>query len=247
MDINQIKSKLQSLNNKGGSTKEKKVNYQWKPPIGKSHIRIVPSKYNKDNPFTELLFYYNIGGKTIISPQNFSEKDPIAEFIKHLRSFNDKDKWILAKKLEAKMRYFAPVVVRGKEEEGVKLWSFGKEMYMQLLNLADNEDVGDYTDVETGRDLTVDTLGPEATKTNYNKSTIIPKMKTSKLVEDPILLKKLLNEQPNPIEQFTKYSFEEIKSALQKHLEPIDSEDDDEDSEVDDKKKGYEELFNESI
>ncbi len=48
------------------------------------------------------------------------------------------------------MRIFVPVVVRGEEAEGVKLWQFGKELYMDFLNLADNEDVGDLISFNIG-------------------------------------------------------------------------------------------------
>ncbi len=33
----------------------------------------------------------------------------------------------------AKMRVFAPVIVRGEEEQGTRLWEFGKEIYQQFL------------------------------------------------------------------------------------------------------------------
>lgn len=232
MDINKIKNKLASFqqNQNGTPNKEKKNNF-WKAPIGKSVIRVVPSAFNADVPFTELLFYYVVGDKTIISPKNFGEKDPIAEFVQTLRKTNDKDNWRLAKKLEPKMRVFVPIIVRGKEDEGVKLWQFGKEVYMQFLNLADNEDIGDYTDVKEGRDIVVDTLGPESTKTAYNKSSISPKIKTTPLTEDKVLLEKWLTEQPNPKEIYQRLSFDEIKNILQQWLTPT-SEEGEEEEEV---------------
>ncbi len=70
-------------------------------------------------------FYYGIGNKKVIaSPLNWGEKDPIAEFAKQLRGTNDKENWRLAKKLDPKVRIFAPVIVRGQESEGVHLWEF---------------------------------------------------------------------------------------------------------------------------
>lgn len=45
-------------------------------------------------------------------------------------------------------------------------------------------------------------------------------MKTSSLNENSSLVEKWLEEQPNPSDAFKKYSFEEIKSALQKWLTP---------------------------
>jgi hypothetical protein len=61
--------------------------------LGKQLISVVPSKFNKANPFTEMMFYYGIGSKRVMaSPANWGEKDPIMEFSKQLRNTNDKRK-----------------------------------------------------------------------------------------------------------------------------------------------------------
>lgn len=225
MDLNTIRqrlSKMNSKNNKGGS----KVDYEkiyWKPSIGKQTIRIVPSKFDSTSPFKELFFYYGIGNKMMLSPVSWGGKDPIAEFVKQLRKSNDKEDWRLAKKLEPKMRVFAPVIVRGEEDKGVRLWQFGKELYMEFLSMADDEDIQDYTDIAEGRDFTVDTVGPETTGTAYNKSSIRPKTKISPLASTKGEIEKFMNEQPNPLEIFKQYSFDEMKSALQNWLSPEDS------------------------
>ena len=124
MNLDAIKKKLESMQNtsKGGGGDYQKTK-QFKPQIGKQVIRVVPFKFNKEYPFTEMKFYYGIGSKKVIaSPLNWGEKDPIAEFAKQLRGTNDKENWRLAKKLDPKTRIFAPVIVRGEEEEGVQLW-----------------------------------------------------------------------------------------------------------------------------
>ena len=221
MDLNEIRNRLNSIQTKNTPKTERK-NVFWRPEIGKQTIRVVPNAYNKQNPFTEAFFYYGIGPKVMISPTNFGEKDPIAEFAKQLRQTSDSDNWCLAKKLDAKMRVFAPVIVRGQEDEGVKLWQFGKEMYMDFLNLADNEDVGDFTDVATGRDITITTVGPEVTGTSYNKSSIMPKVKETPLSTDANQVNEWLENQPNPLEIFKRHSFDEMKSALQNWLSPED-------------------------
>ncbi len=100
------------------------------------------------------------------------------------------------------------------------------------VNLADNEDIGDFTDVLEGRDITVTTAGPESTGTPYNKSTIMPDMKVSPLHKDAKLVEKWLDEQPNPIDQFTKYSYDEIMGFLTTWLTADDSEAETEEEEV---------------
>lgn len=221
MDLKEIKSRLNSLQTKSSPSGGRK-NIFWRPEVGKQVVRVVPNKFNKQNPFTEAFFYYGIGQRVMISPTNFGESDPIAEFAKQLRQTSDRDNWRLAKKLDAKMRIFAPVIVRGQEDEGVKLWQFGKEMYMDFLNLADNEDVGDFTDVAIGRDITISTVGPETTGTAYNKSSIMPKVTQTPLDKDADRVQEWLDEQPNPLEVFKRYSFDEMKKSLQEWLAPED-------------------------
>ena len=160
----------------------------------------------------------------MISPLNFGEKDPIALFAGKLREGEyNKENYIIAKKLDAKNRIFVPVVVRGEEDKGVRLWQFGKTVYEELLALAVDEEIGDYTDIVSGRDLTVETVGPEATGTPYNKSSVRVRLKTSPLSEDASLVDKWCNQQPNPKEGlFKRFSFDEMKSALEKWLSPED-------------------------
>jgi hypothetical protein len=106
---------------------------------------------------------------------------------------------------------------------------------MEFLSMADDEDIQDFTDVAEGRDFTVDTVGPDTTGTAYNKSSIRPKTKISPLAQTKEQISKFLEEQPNPIDAFTIYSFEEMKEALQNWLNPEDntSEDNEEENNTD--------------
>lgn len=225
MDLNAIKKKLDNLQqaNSRPSGEGRKMIF-WKPGMGKQTIRIVPSKYNKSNPFSEMYFHYGIGDRPIISPTNWGEKDPIVEFAKQLRSTGDKDNYRLARKLDPKMRVFVPVVVRGEEADGVKLWGFGKELYMEFLSMAEDDDIGDYTDIMTGRDFTLTTVGPEVTGTNFNKTTVRAKTAQTPLADDKSLLEKLLNDQPEPVKAFDRMAFDDMKSVLQKWLAPDEEE-----------------------
>ena len=224
MDLNAIKQKLDSLNKQSNYKKGSGKNLFWKPSVGKQVVRVVPNKYNKSFPFTEMLFYYGIGNRVMASPQNWKEKDPIQEFTKQLRTTNDKENWRLAKKLDAKTRIFAPVVVRGEESEGVRLWQFGKEVYQEFLNMAADEEIGDYTDIAQGRDIKLTSVGPEVTGTPYNKTSIGPSLKTSPISKDKDEVNKFLEDQPDPMKIFKRYTFDEVKAALQEFLSPEDQE-----------------------
>ena len=222
MDLSVLKQRLDSLQQKAAP--QQKTDYTtifWRPTIGKAQVRIVPSAFDSSSPFTELKFYYGITNKVMISPLNFGEKDPIAEFAQKLRAGEyDKENYVLAKKLDAKNRVFVPVIVRGEEDKGVRLWQFGKMIYEDLLSMAMDEEIGDYTDIVNGRDFTLETVGPEATGTNYNKTSVRPRMKTSALSDDKAQVETWLAEQPNPKEVFKRFTFDEMKSALVKWLSP---------------------------
>ena len=66
LDLSAIRGRLNKLQNTGNS----KSNL-WKPTPGKHQVRIVPYLFNKENPFIELYFHYNINNKTYLSPSSF--------------------------------------------------------------------------------------------------------------------------------------------------------------------------------
>jgi len=222
MDINSIKERLNSLQTSSG--KKEKVDYSkyyWKPKQeGKYNIRIVPSIIDKSCPFQEVFIHYGYTKFPIYALTNWGEKDPIVEFAKKLRSGNDKEHWKLAKKLDPKMRIFAPVIVRGEEDKGVRLWEFGKEIYMQLLSLAEDEDYGDFTDVNEGRDFVLEAIMGDIGGRQGLKSSIRAKPKVSPLSTDKNITKSWLEEQPKVLELQRKMEWDDLKKILQDFLNP---------------------------
>jgi hypothetical protein len=222
MDLKLISSKLEQLQTKPGQNNNQKFDrsqYFWKAPMGKSQIRFVPYKENKENPFTEVFFHYGIGSRTMISPINYGDKDPIVEFSKELRKTSEPENWRLAKKLEPKMRVFAPVVVRGEESKGVRFWEFGKQVYQELLSYAADEDYGDFTDVVSGLDMTVEVVQGNP----YPQTSLRVKPKQSVLSEDNAEVEKWLSDQPELLKYYKRFSYDEMKTALQDWLNPEDS------------------------
>ena len=220
MDINAIKSRLNQLQNTSST-----ANAFWKPQPGKSQIRITPYIENKDNPFVELFFHYSlVPKKTVLSPLSFGRPDPVQQFADKLKSSGDKDEWIQGKRIEPKMRTFAPVIVRGEESEGVKWWGFGKTVYQELLAIIADPDYGDISDVMTGRDIVVERQTAAEAGNQYGKTTIRVKPNQTALVEDANLSDNLLKNQPNIIELYTEPSFDELKGHLQNFLNPSAAE-----------------------
>ena len=215
MDINAIKSKLATLQ----STTSNKDNF-WKPEPGTQVVRVVPYKHNKDNPFIELYFHYNLGNnKTYLSPMSFGRPDPVAEFADKLKSTGNSDDWKLSKKLEPKMRTYVPVLVRGQEGEGVKLWGFGKQVYTELLGFITDPDYGDITDPGSGRDIVVDFTPSEGVGT-YPKTTIRVKPNQTAATADKAIAEKIMTGQEDIFNIFKKVSYDDLKKALEEWLDP---------------------------
>ena len=218
MDINAIKSKLSQLQ----STTSTKENF-WKPEPGTQVVRIVPYKHNKDNPFIELFFHYNLGNnKTYLSPLSFGRPDPVAEFADKLKSTGNKDEWIQGKRLEPKMRTFVPVVVRGKESEGVKFWGFGKTVYQELLGVIADPDYGDITDATNGRDIGIERQTPAEAGNQYGKTTVRVKPNQTAITEDSEMLQSIFDNQADLTELYTEPTYDELKEVLQNYLNPSD-------------------------
>ena len=218
MDMNAIKSKLNQLQ----STTSNKDNF-WKPEPGKQVVRIVPYKHNKDNPFIELFFHYNLGNnKTYLSPMSFGRPDPVAEFADKLKSTGNKDEWIQGKRLEPKMRTFAPVIVRGRESEGVKFWGFGKTVYQELLGVIADPDYGDITAPTNGRDIGIERQTPAEAGNQYGKTTVRVKPNQTAITEDSTLLESVLDNQSNLVELYNEPTYDELKEVLQNYLNPSD-------------------------
>ena len=218
LNLDAIKAKLNQLN----KADDKKQNL-WKPEAGKTRIRIVPYVHRKDNPFLELYFHYDIGKKSMLSPITFGNADPIVEFSDKLKKTGDKDEWIVGRKIEPKMRTYVPVIIRGKEAEGVKFWGFGKTIYTELLSIISDPDYGDITDLMNGRDIDVEFVPAEGGA--YPKTTIRVKPNTQPATEDKAIAEKIMN-QPEITDLFPEPTYEELEYALQEWMNPENADSD---------------------
>jgi hypothetical protein len=213
IDVNLLRNKLNKLQNT-----KKKSDLLWKPQPGTYQVRIVPYKFRPDNPFIELYFHYNVNNKTYLSPISFGDADPIAEFAEKLKNTGDKDDWKTGKNMEPKLRTFLPIIERGKEQEGVKFWGFGKTVYQDLLAYIADPDYGDITDPVSGRDITIEYISAAESGKSFPTTNIRVKPKETKMVEDINLAKKLVEEQSEITEVYSVLSYDELKSVLERWL-----------------------------
>jgi len=223
LNLDAIKAKLNQLN----KADDKKQNL-WKPEAGKTRIRIVPYVHRKENPFLELYFHYDIGKRSMLSPVSFGNADPIVEFSDKLKKTGDKDEWIMGRKIEPKMRTYVPVIVRGKESEGVKFWGFGKTIYTELLSIISDPDYGDITDLMNGRDIDVEFTPAEGG--SFPKTSIRVKPNTQPATDDKSVAEKIMN-QPQITDIFPEPTYEELEAALTEWMNPENADSDVEETE----------------
>ena len=217
MDLDANRKKLTQL-----QTTNTRTSNLWKPSPGRTQLRILPYKHNKDNPCIELYFHYDLGDRSHLSPVSFGRPDPIEEFADKLKTGGNKEDYRLGKKLEAKMRTFTPVVVRGEESEGVKFWGFGKMVYQELLSIIADPDYGDITDSTTGRDIMIERQTPAEAGNQYGKTTVRVKPNQTPITEDADQLKGVFDNQANFTELYTEPTYDELKEALSTFLNPSD-------------------------
>jgi hypothetical protein len=219
LDLDAIKAKLTELQTSSAGGGNRNSDLFWKPPVGKSQVRIVPYAFDKANPFQELYFHYEIGKRTMISPSSFGRPDPILEFAEKLKKTGDKEDWKLGRKIEPKFRCYVPVIVRGQESEGVKFYAFGKKIYQELLGVITDPDYGDITDLMNGRDVTIECIAPEKDG-GYNTYNVRVKPNTSPATEDKAIAEMIVNDQKELASLFTELSYDEMKTKLEEWMNP---------------------------
>ena len=221
IDFDAIRRKLNKL-----SGQNSRQNVMWRPQEGEEHtVRLISFPDNDGQPFKERWFYYNIGNNPgLLAPYQFSNPDPIQELITKLRDDGSKESYELAKKLYPKMRCYAPVVVRGEEDKGVRIWSFGKTVYQSLLNIMLDEDYGDITDPEDGRDVKV--VCTKAPGRQWATTEVRPRGKQSPLSEDASKVDSYTSSMPNLDDMYTCKSYEELEKIVNDWLNDDESSDD---------------------
>lgn len=218
IDLSAIRKKLNQLS---GNTSKK--NIMWKPEDGQEYqVRLLAFPDNDGQPFKEVMFYYNIGNNAgLVAPSQFGKPDPVQELISKLRSENSKESTELAKKLYPKMRCYAPVVVRGEEDKGVRIWAFGKTLYQSLLNIMLDEDYGDITDPEAGFDLKISCV--KSPGKQFADTTVRPRNKSTKLADNTVQMQKLIDSIPDTSDMFEPKSYKELETIINAWLSGDDT------------------------
>ncbi len=221
IDFDAIRKKLSQL-----SGTNNKRSMMWRPTEGEdATVRLLSFQDNDGQPFQERWFYYNIGNNPgLLAPYQFGEKDPVQELITRLREDGAKESYELAKKLYPKMRCYAPVVVRGEEDKGVRIWAFGKTVYQSLLNIMLDEDYGDITDVEEGRDVKV--ICTKAPGRMWATTEVRPRGKASPLATNKKTCQEWMKNIPDLTDMFELKTYDELEKIVNDWINGDDMEDD---------------------
>ena len=219
IDFEKIKKKVEQLSGNG------RQSVLWSPKPGNAgaakeyNVRLIPWPDGNDGqPFKERSFYYNIGGgRAILAPSQFGKSDPIQDLINKLRAEGTAEAMELCKQFYPKRRYYAPVIVRGEEDQGVKLWSFGKQIANELLTHMLG-DYGDITDPKEGRDVKVTCTQPAGRQ--FVDTKVAPRLKTSELGPAK-QAKEWLQNVPNLDDIYTHSSADDIEKRLNEHMKGL--------------------------
>ena len=219
IDMNKMRARMETLKNRG----EKGANNFWKPEEGEQTIRLVSPA--DGDPFKDYWFHYDVGGASgFLSPKrNFGEDCPLDTYVRALWKDGSEESKRMARKLSAKQRFFAPVVVRGREDEGVKVWGFGKRAYETLLGLVLNPEYGDITDAESGTDLVITYTKPAGA--SFPETKITPRRKSSPLHKDSAKAAEIMESVPDFDEVFAsaRKTSAEVKEILDNFLNSEES------------------------
>lgn len=211
-NLDKIREKLDALKSGGG-----KKDFFWKPAEGESVVRILPT--SDGDPFKQFHFHYNVGKERgfLCPRRNFDESCPVCEFATQLYRSEDEDNIKAAKEMFVRERYFSFIVVRGEEDKGIRLWGYGKRVYEKFLNYMLDPDYGDFTDLESGRDMKV-TLSKGAGK-SFPDTDVVLKPRETVAVED---VDSLMESMPDIMDSFERKSTADVQAILDAALTSSD-------------------------
>ena len=220
INLDAMRAKLDTSKNGGKSSG--KSSTMWRPKAGDQMIRILPTA--DGDPFREFHFHYNVGKNPGIycNKRNDGGECAICDFASKLwRDGVENDDQNLkneAKKMFARKRYYSPVLVRGHESDGVKIWAYGKTAYETLLGYVLDPDYGDITDAEVGTDIKL-TYSIPGTPGSFPKTVLQPRRRPSVLCDDAIAdCQHLIDSVPDIDNLFDVKTAEDVQALLDGYL-----------------------------
>lgn len=224
IDINALRARLAGIEN--ANKRRSNIKF-FRPEVGEYTLRIVPWLDTPDNdPFKNLKLHYLVKPR-LVSPASFGKADPIIELAKAIKADrSDPDGWKKARKLEPADTWYAGVLDRAKEADGLHLWSFNIYIWKRLVSFFLEEDTQEWLDPKNGFDLKLK-VAPGKKMYNgkpVNETTIDLARKPSPALKDPAALKKLVESMTQFTTDFTADNQPATDAELQHALDTFLSE-----------------------
>jgi len=142
------------------------------PKEGKNTYRIVPWKAVF---FFKAILHYGFkragGTREMAYPclLMFGKKScPICDYHEELGKSGSENKQKLATRIRPTTKYYVNILDRDRTSEGIKVYGFSNKMMRTLKGYLEDEDYGDITDPEEGRDIIITREGTSFTNTSYD-------------------------------------------------------------------------------
>tara|TARA_R100000152_G_C6707393_1_gene135668 strand:+ start:33 stop:863 length:831 start_codon:yes stop_codon:yes gene_type:complete len=199
----------------------------WRIPDGRSSVRIVPPA--DGDPFKEVYMHYltfnnqSPNGRrkeAVVCPKRqYGQRCPVCELATDLWFNGTKTEQQVAKKLFARERYYSPVLVRGSEEMGIKVFGYSSKMYNKMLDwiVDEDEDIQNFLNTDKGFDVLVRRT-PAAGPGAFPSTEIELGRKQSPLTDDSNFEDHLYNNMPVIEELWGTPTFDEIDVLLKAWL-----------------------------
>lgn len=169
INIDKLKAMKENLGKTG-------KNEYWKPEDGKNVIRVLPA-VEGDEFYKEVHTHYHVGAdeKSVICAKTEERDCPICKELEKLKKGSKTDKE-LADSMRSKKAYYLQIITPD-EPDSPKLYPAPQTVFKGILDIILDPDYGDITDVEEGREITIERTG-KGLNTKYS---ILPKPKVSSL------------------------------------------------------------------
>jgi hypothetical protein len=235
VDVNALRDLVQRLNPERRDNPHRGL--WFKPSEEPTVLRILPSPHiNEDLPFFTVFSHYDIAGlKSVHCPKQLDGSPcPICDLADDFRSRSGKGRddpnFKIFLDLQAKARIYTSVLIRGREEEGPKLWGFPGSILKYFFDMAQDPDWGDFTNPTSGRDVAVQLLPPHTTANpgNYPRPAAKLKPVATPIFKDKDLIKELIASVPNYLELdppvFEFKSYDDLVDLVKKHYADEDED-----------------------
>ena len=145
----------------------------WTAKEGKNTIRILPWK---NVFFFKAILHYGFkragGGKRDMAyPCLLMDEEakscPVCDYYEKLSKSSDEDKAKLAQRIRPVTKYYVNLFDRDRLQDGIRMFGFSGKMMKALRGYLEDEDYGDITDPEEGRDVILTREGTGFTTTSY--------------------------------------------------------------------------------